>query len=778
MIQHRATVRAIVGLVSGLAFVASATAAPISDERASYSYVRTLEGRATLASHGQGPGDEAEIHQPLQQGDRIRVERGARVEIVLADRNLLFVGGGSSLQLTRVAFSADRDDRTTRLDLDEGEILLVVTEEALGDELPEIRTASGQIFVHEPGRYLLRADRAGGLTLLVREGYAEILTERGSTVVRASEEARTRGDHWGSIEVGRSGGYGALELWSDQLDRQARQSDVRELRVAPHLAYAAAPLARHGTWVNVEADWYWQPRVASGWRPYWDGRWAWTPSGLHWVSYEPWGWVPYHYGTWCQLAGYGWVWRPGYVYSPAWVYWYVGPSWTGWVPIGYYTHFYRPYWRVGFHFGVYGWTGGSWGYYSHWNFLPTRWVCDRRSRPWRRSGHDLARTLGGEAPTGILTTDTRGVPRDGFERPADLVRTLSRSPLARSDERGLPVVTDFVARRPELAAPVARAVLRDERTPGRRFATPLDESAPGAATRTAGRGPEAAGEARPLHRVGARDDGASARSALGASPRRAGTPALPDAGVRSGAAARRDELPGIRTAPSAPRDRAPAPLASRPDDRQAWRQREGVSDRPSTIRPPAERPALAPGSPSATPRVGSGREPVTRVIDGVRRSQPDARPAPRAGAAPAAPRSSPPAMAPRAAVRPESAPLRAAPTPRGPSGPATRAAPSPGALQRSAPPPSTRVAPAPRAPASATAPPPTVRPQSPAPATRSAPAPNSSVRTAPSQAPTARSTPAQPRARASNPPPSRGGSDNRSKGSSQQRGSRGGKDDG
>ena len=41
----------------------------------SYSYVRSLEGRATLASWGNGPGEEAELNQILQQGDRIRVER-------------------------------------------------------------------------------------------------------------------------------------------------------------------------------------------------------------------------------------------------------------------------------------------------------------------------------------------------------------------------------------------------------------------------------------------------------------------------------------------------------------------------------------------------------------------------------------------------------------------------------------------------------------------------------------------------------------------------------
>jgi hypothetical protein len=461
------------------------TAQEAADEDASYSYVRTIEGRATLSSEGRGPGDEADLNQPLLQGDTVRVAGGARVEIALADRNLLRAGGDTTVTLARVAFSADRDDRTTRLDLDEGEILLLVGEDALGDELPEIRTPAGTIYVHEPGEYRVTFDPNGGLEVVVRAGYAELLTERGSTVVRTGESAWTEGHRWSRVEIADAGPYDTLERWGEELEQEAYAADSRTLYVEPEYRYAAAPLARYGSWVYIDSTWCWRPRVTVDWRPYWNGRWAWTPSGLTWVSAEPWGWLPYHYGTWYQAPGYGWCWRPGRVYAPAWVYWHIGPSWTGWVPVGYYTHHYRHHWSNGFRFGLYGWAGGSWSYYADWNFCPTRRVYDRYDRSWRHTGDHVGRLAGHDGPHGLLTTDTRGLERGDWARGDVVVAKMGRR--AGAPER-LPTVTDFVARKRELPPEVEHAVVAERRA-GRRLATPLDP-APGEARANRG-APEA-----------------------------------------------------------------------------------------------------------------------------------------------------------------------------------------------------------------------------------------------------------------------------------------------
>ncbi|HWY50087.1 MAG TPA: DUF6600 domain-containing protein [Chthoniobacterales bacterium] len=92
-----------------------------------------------------------------------------------------------------------------------------------------------------------------------------------------------------------------------------------------------------GSWIEVGNYGYcWQPDVAasdSSWRPYADGYWAYTDEGWTWVSYEDFGWATYHYGRWVRLADYGWVWRPGYEWGPAWVSWRFGGGYAGWAPL-------------------------------------------------------------------------------------------------------------------------------------------------------------------------------------------------------------------------------------------------------------------------------------------------------------------------------------------------------------------------------------------------------------------------------------------------------------
>ena len=92
-----------------------------------------------------------------------------------------------------------------------------------------------------------------------------------------------------------------------------------------------------GSWFEVGNYGYcWQPDVAvndSSWRPYADGYWAYTDDGWTWVSYEDFGWATYHYGRWVRLADYGWVWKPGYEWGPAWVSWRTGGNYIGWAPL-------------------------------------------------------------------------------------------------------------------------------------------------------------------------------------------------------------------------------------------------------------------------------------------------------------------------------------------------------------------------------------------------------------------------------------------------------------
>ena len=96
-----------------------------------------------------------------------------------------------------------------------------------------------------------------------------------------------------------------------------------------------APLAAHGTWVEVHSlGRCWHPvGVAVEWRPYCYGHWIWTDCGWYWESDEPWAWACYHYGYWAYDADFGWVWVPDIEWGPAWVSWRVGGGYIGWAPL-------------------------------------------------------------------------------------------------------------------------------------------------------------------------------------------------------------------------------------------------------------------------------------------------------------------------------------------------------------------------------------------------------------------------------------------------------------
>lgn len=93
-------------------------------------------------------------------------------------------------------------------------------------------------------------------------------------------------------------------------------------------------LDEHGEWIeNAKFGRVWHPHVVSGWRPFLYGEWDLVDNSWFWDSYEPFGWLVYHYGNWYYIDGTGWVWIPGYVWSPAQVSWVDFDDYIGWAPL-------------------------------------------------------------------------------------------------------------------------------------------------------------------------------------------------------------------------------------------------------------------------------------------------------------------------------------------------------------------------------------------------------------------------------------------------------------
>ena len=96
-------------------------------------------------------------------------------------------------------------------------------------------------------------------------------------------------------------------------------------------------LEPYGAWrETADYGYVWQPREAEesrDWRPYTEGRWAYSDAGWTWVSDESFGWATYHYGRWVRLRRVGWVWVPGNEWAPAWVSWRTSKDYVGWAPL-------------------------------------------------------------------------------------------------------------------------------------------------------------------------------------------------------------------------------------------------------------------------------------------------------------------------------------------------------------------------------------------------------------------------------------------------------------
>ncbi len=201
---------------------------------------------------------------------------------------------------------------------------------------------------------------------------------------------------------------------------------------------------------------------------------------MTWVSYEPWGWVPYHYGSWDYLPAYGWALaaRPRLVARLGLLVLGSRATWAGARPATTPATTGRSFGvGFGFRYGVYGWAGGSWGYYDHWNFVHSGYFAATTTvivtvtatatgtAGGTCSGMRCRERLPGTATLdrGIITTDTRPI-KPGIKNPDEVLRALrSGDRNARSTE-DLPDVTSFIARKPELPSTVLRTVRNDGTT--------------------------------------------------------------------------------------------------------------------------------------------------------------------------------------------------------------------------------------------------------------------------------------------------------------------------
>jgi hypothetical protein len=447
-----------------LAFAGLAMASD-GDDLTSLSYISYLERYATIQPASQNESLEAVINMPLVAGDRVDTAREARMEVVLADGNTLWLDEYTTMSLDAVAFSRDAEAERTVIFLAEGALIFEVSEHALTAQPVRIDGRGATVYLDSEGLYRVQALASGDLRVEVMAGLAEAATNAGGVLVRAETSAEVGGGEVLRTEP--------ILSWNDDFAvwvEMRRQIASGESSQYVDLRYSrqAAQLDSYGSWVYVDSmnSWAWQPTVAGSWQPYTAGRWYWTSTGYAWISYEPWGWLPYHYGSWYHDVGYGWVWSWGRHWGPAWVSWIWWPGYVGWCPYGYYDYWYGgryPHYGPGYP----GHPGGGGGHAGH-------------AQPPRRDVMPARRTSSGRLAVGTAAGAEGG--KGAASRPA--LDLNGRVRVASVDRKGWTVVSqdDFTSPHlTRLAKPGARMMPSSGDQMGVVMTGPLATRSPSAA---------------------------------------------------------------------------------------------------------------------------------------------------------------------------------------------------------------------------------------------------------------------------------------------------------
>lgn len=250
------------------------------------------------------------LNRVISQGDRIRSEAQARVEIQVGSLGL-WIGPASDVEVLRL------DTQAAQLRLNQGHLVVRVQTSEWAAAL-QLVTGEAAAQPLAPGLYRLDRDTVSG-------GRSAAATLRGLLGVQAND-SRLQVAAGQRLEVMGAQAGGGLRNTVLLNDAFAAWVHARDQVPEGPVPAAAAPwreltgleaLETHGRWErHPDEGWIWAPQaVRPGWEPFRDGRWVWSyPWGWTWLDDAPWGFAPSHFGRWIQWNS-RWVWVPGVVRS-------------------------------------------------------------------------------------------------------------------------------------------------------------------------------------------------------------------------------------------------------------------------------------------------------------------------------------------------------------------------------------------------------------------------------------------------------------------------------
>jgi hypothetical protein len=425
-------------------------------------HIAYVDGVVTLIRDGLT--ETVDVNIPVVVGDHVTTSAG-RVEILFPDGTALDID-----ESTDVEFLAPN-----LLRLLSGRALLTVPgiNQPAGTPSYQIDTPVASVRVEGTGDYkitVLGASDGNRTELAVSRGFATLLTERGSTVVRAGE--RIAAIENGSVSYPQpfnSARFDTFDHWV--AERREARVGARSAQYLPSdLRIYAGSLDRNGSWeYDASYGYVWYPSVPAGWQPYYNGYWSPMPTyGWTWIGLDGWSWPTHHYGRWGYGRNSSWFWIPGRTWGPAWVSWGSAPGYVSWCPLGFDG---RP---------VFGLPVGATSSWRGWVVVPhtSFGVTGHSASRYAIAPHRIPRTttfsVHSAAPvavrsslrgTSMIGNSNAGVPRRAVPRPS-------------IDQPGTPGV---VRRRPNRSSPALPGAPEDPAVNGWRRSLPV-ESAPSPAS--------------------------------------------------------------------------------------------------------------------------------------------------------------------------------------------------------------------------------------------------------------------------------------------------------
>ena len=355
MFQRLFPIVMALGLLASVSSAQERVAMDGPDEMSAPLYAAAVDGSVTLTRNGQA--DALAENTLLLPGDRVRVAAG-RAEL-RSDR-------GYSLFLDEATVLDVASERSVRLASGAERLVLGgATDVVTG--APRIDAPNASARALAPADFTVRVSaglRADETELCVRDGSAELSTDRGAVVVSAGESSVVGVTGAPSMSVAHEVEGGAFDQWVD--DRLGlTRATASASYMPPGLASYSAVLDQHGSWqAEPEYGYVWYPSVAAAWRPYAYGSWGHAGYyGWTWVGRDPWAWPTHHYGRWGWHAN-RWFWIPGAAWGPAWVSWGIGPGYVGWCPLGWNNAPVFSFWVGGSYYGN-GYYGGGYSGWAH-----------------------------------------------------------------------------------------------------------------------------------------------------------------------------------------------------------------------------------------------------------------------------------------------------------------------------------------------------------------------------------------------------------------------------